>query len=62
MGSYGCHVEPTVIRCSGSDGYDEAPMLPADIRERACRQLAATRTDMDNRFKDLLLLTVIKRD
>ena len=30
---------------SSSDGYDEAPMLPADVRARACRQLAATRTD-----------------
>ena len=35
---------------SSSDGDDEAPMLPADVRARACRQLAATRTD--NQCKD----------
>ena len=39
---------------SSSDGYDEAPMPPADVRERALRQLAATRTDNDNHCNDMV--------
>ena len=39
---------------SSSDGYDEAPIPPADVRERALRQLAATRTDNDNHCIDMV--------
>ena len=39
---------------SSRDGYDEEPMPPADVRERALRQLAATRTDNDNHCNDMV--------
>ena len=38
---------------SSSDGDDEAPMVPADVSARACRQLAATRTDNTNKCNDV---------
>ena len=39
---------------SGSEGYEEAPTLPANVRERALRQLAAARTDNDNHCNDMV--------
>ena len=37
-----------------NEGYDEAPMLPADVRERAELAAAATITDMGNRCNDMV--------